>query len=469
MLLLDDRIVYQSIADLLAPHFAPEECVYSNLLSRNINSSRMFQYPVDLWLRFQNEVARQCGEYPYVVETDIAAYFDHVSHHLLLSRIEDLFRDDFPREILRGVKQLLERMWRRWSREWYRFGIPQMNDASAFFGNLYLDELDKRMCRRGHEFLRYVDDMRIFAEDEPTARKALAHLIVELRKMGLYVASKKTAIRKTETVLTELEEGRQRMDSIEENLKSGDPERIDVAVGQLDEFFSELVSDPERFNDRHFRFCVHRFRRLKVSGLGGDTQARVRDEVLARLERMPESTDVFVDYLSQFPEDDRVQDSVLEFVEGRYNIYPWQEMQLLELLIRSDLERDLLQRVISVARACSDESKHPACRAKALVLWGKTGDYADRREIRSLYYDEVRPDVRRAILVAIQEMQVGERDNFYRVDTTGRGAEKLTAEYIRSLSEPKYHYYQPPPGFELRELYDDSDDLDDLGDEHLLY
>lgn len=88
---IDDRILYQAIADLLSPHFQPERCVYSNVLSRDLNPSRMFLPGVDLWLKFQGGVEIFCAKYPYVVETDITAYFEHISHKLLNNRIQDLF------------------------------------------------------------------------------------------------------------------------------------------------------------------------------------------------------------------------------------------------------------------------------------------------------------------------------------------------------------------------------------------
>jgi hypothetical protein len=155
----------------------------------------------------------------------------------------------------------------------------------------------------------------------------------------------------------------------------------------------------------------------------------------------------------------------------QYNIYPWQEMQLLELLIRSRIAPEYLDDLMTMARTAARVSNHPACRAKALVLWGKNGDYADRAEIRSFYHDESREYVRRAIMVAIQEMQRGERDNFYR-SLVGDSGTQTTARYIQTRSSPTYHYYNPPQGYELEhemeELYD-SDDIDDLDTEDFLY
>ena len=467
--LLQDRIVYQGISDFLAPYFNPEPCVYNNRLSADQNSSRMFVHGVRLWLEFQEAVAERCHQYAWVVETDLTAYFEHIRHDLLLSRIDDLFRDSVDRQVLGAIQELLGRLWSRWSGGVVPCGVPQMNDASSFFANVYLDEFDKWMLRNGYEYVRYVDDMRVFAETEPGARRALADLIRQLRAAGLYVGSSKTHIRESRAVLDGLGEGRHRIEEIEADLQSGARERMDDAASKLVSFFDEITAEGTPLNDRHFRYCINRFKRLRASGLAEHAHDHVTDNVLGRLESMPDSADVFVDYLSLFPRSEEVQLAVLDFLDGAYNIYPWQEMTLLELLARADIAPSCLDRTLAVARSSASVGRHPACRAKALTLWGKNGDYADRREIRSGYDGEAREDIRRAIVVAIQEMQTSERDNFYRRVVSGSQGVGRTAEYVQSLPEPTYHYYNPPRGYDLLEVYEDSDDLDDLSDEHLVY
>lgn len=458
---IDDRIVYQAIADLLAPHFQPEPCVYSNVLSRDLNSSRMFLPGVDLWLKFQDDVENFCTKYPYVVETDITAYFEHISHRLLNNRIHDLFTGKLEDDVLKDVKVLLPRMWRRWNKN-KDFGIPQVNDASSFFANLFLDELDKWMLRNDYVFMRYVDDMRVFAEDEPTARRALANLITELREMGLYVASGKTHIRSTATVLRDLQDNSAQMKAIEAELKSGIPAQLEAAAQMLQVLIAELISSPEKFNDRQFRYCVNRFKRLKVNKLALDVHENVADEVLNRLQTMPYSTDIFIDYLSLFPESERVQSKVVEFLESNYNIYPWQEMLLIELLIRLDMQPGIRDRALSAVRVIArSDHKHTACRERAFVFWGKNGDYADKREIRGRYHDEPREDVKRGILFAIQEMQDGERNNFLSNAANDSTLLRMTAEYVQNLGRPIYHFYNPPNGFDISENWD-SNDIDDL-------
>lgn len=467
--LIDDRIVYQGVADFLAPSFSSEPCVYSNRLE-GPGSSRMFVPGVQLWLEFQAEVEKNCGIYPYVVETDITAYFEHINHDLLMHRLDDWFGSKVDPQCIKEIKMLLPRLLKRWVKGSVRQGIPQVNDPSSFYANLYLDEFDKWMLRHGYMYLRYVDDMRVFAADEPSARRALAELVTQLRTIGLYVGSAKTAIRKTADVLRELSEGRQRMDAIEAELKIPTATRVQNATRLLEAFANDLIHTPENFNDRHFRYCVNRFKKFRVNGLGEDSHGRMAREVLRRLTSMPYSTDIFVDYLSLFTDDELVQSEVLDFLEGPYNIYPWQEMLLLELLLRLHITIDNLDRVTRLARSIAlGPTKHPACKAKALILWGKNGDYADRREIRARYYDEEREDVRRAIMLAIQEMQPGERDNFYKSILDDSSAIRLTSQYLQGLRSATYHYYNPSPGFVPVEPSEDSDDIEDLGSEDFLY
>lgn len=466
--LINDRITYQAIADLFSQHFKQEPSVYSNKLAGQ-ESNQMFKRGVELWIAFQNKIEDYCHQFPFVVETDITAYFDHINHGLMLSRVSDLFGKTINPDELKAVKVLLQRMWGRWNIGYIKnFGIPQINDASSFMANLYLDELDKWLVSHKLVYLRYVDDIRIFAKSEPQARKALADLIVKMREMGLYIASGKTKIKKAHDVLEELTRGRNQIMEIESEIDSGDSERMNLAAEKLESFFLQLVSKPEEFNDRLFRFCVHRFKRLQVTGLGGDTHAKVIIEVLKRLSIMPESTDVFVDYLSLFTDDELIQVSVLDFLESPYNIYPWQEMLLLELLIRIDLLPDLQIRAKQLAYSIITDNKHSACKARAYVFIGKNGTYAEKRDVRAHYHQEIDESAKRAIIVAIQEMRAEERNNFFKsIADESHNIGQLIG-YIQTLPEPTYHYYNPPNPYDVIPQDYDSDDLFDLGSEYFV-
>jgi hypothetical protein len=219
-----------------------------------------------------------------------------------------------------------------------------------------------------------------------------------------------------------------------------------------------VVAQEKGLNDRHFRYCVNRFRRLLASNIGGAVHFRVVSAVLNRLALMPGSTDVFISYLSLFKDDSDVQRAIYDFLNSRYNIYPWQEMLLLELLIRMDISEELKSEVNILARQVAlKRDKHPACRARAYILWGKNGDYQDRRQIRSGFVDESHPEVRRAMVISIQEMNKAERDNFLRgLPDRGDIRLRMTTSYVMQLATPTYHYFEPPKGYD----WDDMDDED---------
>jgi len=183
---------------------------------------------------------------------------------------------------------------------------------------------------------------------------------------------------------------------------------------------------------------------------------------------MPESTDIFVDYLSLFADNGYVQDSALGFLEGPYNIYPWQEMLILELLIRLNLSPDNRLRATQYANSVIVGNGHIASKARAYLLLGKNGSYAERRDIRSHYDQENTECVKRAIIVGMQEMRTDERNNFYKgISDESRGLGQIVS-YVQGLSKPTYDYYNPPSPFDVIPPDYDSDDLYDLGSEYFV-
>lgn len=317
-------------------------------------------------------------------------------------------------------------------------------------------------------YLRYVDDIRIFTKSEPQARKALADLIVKMREMGLYIASGKTKIKSTSDVMRELMKGRNQIKEIEADIDSANPDRMNQAAEKMKNFFLQLVDEPQELNDRLFRFCINRFKRLFISGLGMDIHERVIQEVVNRLGIMPESTNIFVDYLSLFSDNEFVQESALDFLESPYNIYPWQEMYLLELLVRVNLTPDIRIRANQYAYSVIETNKHVACKAKAYLILGKNGTYADRRDVRSHYHQEECEIVKRSIIVAMQEMKTSERNNFYNGISSGSRGIGQTINYVQELSKPIYDYFNPPKPYDVIPQDYDSDDLLDLGSEYFV-
>jgi len=406
----------------------------------------MFKQGVAQWERFQEEVERLAHEYEFMLETDLVAYFEHVLHERLLRRMDDVFAA-LDRPVLNLCKDLLGELLRWWANN-RRWGIPQVFDPSSLLSGLYLDEVDKIMLRQGLEYRRYVDDFRVFGHSDLEARVALRQLIRELRRIGLYVSVEKTHIYQSEEVLEQLDAGREEMNDIEAAFASRNQEVVEASVPTLVSFFKttlKRLDDKEPFSDRHFRFCIYRFALLTVLDRStAGVQGKVIPEVLSRFRDMPHATSLFVGYLSCFPECEWAQDAVIDFLNGEANIYEWQEMWLLELLIRMDLSERNKKRVKKLGRRVLKEGKHPLCAAKAFTLLGKNGDYADRAEIKEQYFYEDSLVTKRGILMGLQELPPGQRRYFYR-NCKGHAEEiDRTIDYLSALHTPMYHFFNPP-------------------------
>jgi RNA-directed DNA polymerase len=94
--------------------------------------------------------------YQFVVDFDLAKFFDRVNHDRLMASVAERVEDRRVLRLIRGfltagvlVDGLLEA-----SRE----GTPQGGPLSPLLSNLVLDELDRELERRGHRFVRYADD-----------------------------------------------------------------------------------------------------------------------------------------------------------------------------------------------------------------------------------------------------------------------------------------------------------------------
>lgn len=130
---------------------------------------------------------------PYVVDIDLAQFFDRVNHDILMAR---LARHVGDKPFLRIVRRFLQAGIMRGGvcvrRE---EGTPQGGPLSPLLANLLLDDLDKELERRGHRFCRYADDCNIYVQSQAAGERVMASLIHFLEtKLKLQVNQAKSAV-----------------------------------------------------------------------------------------------------------------------------------------------------------------------------------------------------------------------------------------------------------------------------------
>lgn len=128
----------------------------------------------------------------WVVDIDMAKFFDRVNHDILMSRIARIIKD---KAVLKLIRQYLQAGIMDNGVVIARTeGTPQGGPLSPLLSNILLHELDMELTRRGHSFCRYADDCNIYVSSERAAHRVLASTTKFLeQRLKLQVNREKSA------------------------------------------------------------------------------------------------------------------------------------------------------------------------------------------------------------------------------------------------------------------------------------
>jgi RNA-directed DNA polymerase len=131
--------------------------------------------------------------YRFVVDIDLAKFFDRVNHDRLMAAVAARISD---RRVLRLIRSYLTAgVLDNGLFEASREGTPQGGPLSPLLSNLVLDELDRELERRGHRFVRYADDCNIYVRSEKAGRRVMESLTYFIeRRLKLQINTEKSAV-----------------------------------------------------------------------------------------------------------------------------------------------------------------------------------------------------------------------------------------------------------------------------------
>src|SRR5467141_2999974 len=131
--------------------------------------------------------------YRFVVDIDLAKFFDRVNHDRLMARLAARVPDRRVLRLVRGslTAGVLDGGLFESSRE----GTPQGGPLSPLLSNLVLDELDRELERRGHRFVRYADDCNIYVRSKRAGQRVMESISRFItQKLKLKVNEAKSAV-----------------------------------------------------------------------------------------------------------------------------------------------------------------------------------------------------------------------------------------------------------------------------------
>jgi len=129
----------------------------------------------------------------WVVDIDLAKFFDTVNHDRLMARMR---ADIGDKRVLRLVNEYLKAgvMVNGVVMETEE-GTPQGGPLSPLLSNIVLDELDRELEKRGHRFVRYADDCNIYVGSQRAAERVMASVSSYIeKKLRLQVNEEKSAV-----------------------------------------------------------------------------------------------------------------------------------------------------------------------------------------------------------------------------------------------------------------------------------
>jgi RNA-directed DNA polymerase len=109
--------------------------------------------------------------YCWLVDIDLEKFFDKVDHNRTMWMLSRRIGD---KRLLKLIHQFLKAGMLEGGIISQRIaGTPQGGPLSPLLSNIILDELDKELERRGHRFVRYADDLRVFLRSEASASRVM--------------------------------------------------------------------------------------------------------------------------------------------------------------------------------------------------------------------------------------------------------------------------------------------------------
>ena len=157
-----DRMIQQALHQTLQPIFDPT-------FADDSYGFRPGRSALDAVERARSHIR---AGHRWVVDLDIASFFDRVNHDVLMARVARRIKD---KRVLRLIRRYLQAgVLEGGLVSPRREGTPQGGPLSPLLSNILLDELDRELERRGHRFVRYADDCNVYVRSKAAGERVMA-------------------------------------------------------------------------------------------------------------------------------------------------------------------------------------------------------------------------------------------------------------------------------------------------------
>jgi hypothetical protein len=183
---INDQIALQACISSFADRLDSEALdrrVYSYRYNRQPDRLALLEDQVAAWTAFQDETKRRCATADCLLQIDLQGAFQSIDRQ----RFYDFLSTFAAAPVLDVLKCLLDSFA-------VGSGLPLLNNSIFFLGNAYLSQVDKIIQNHTSQFIRYVDDYRIFGDSEESLETSLRKIAIDLQGAGFTINSQKLRI-----------------------------------------------------------------------------------------------------------------------------------------------------------------------------------------------------------------------------------------------------------------------------------
>ncbi len=110
------------------------------------------------------------------VDVDLSKFFDRVNHDYLMTKLGLRVKDKALMHLIGCYLRagIVDSKGQYFESD---IGVPQGSPLSPLLSNIVLDELDKELERRGHQFARYADDFIILVQSLRAGKRVLDSVV----------------------------------------------------------------------------------------------------------------------------------------------------------------------------------------------------------------------------------------------------------------------------------------------------
>lgn len=201
LLTMDDQLVYQACINIVADKLKPlVRSRYNKSVFGHLYAGKSSQFFYLKWQAGYKKFGYKVVEYieggdRFVANFDLTAFYDSIDHKVLSNLLVKIgVEDDLVDFMLRCLSTWSSSTWNSGQAIYHGHGIPQGPLSSGLLAEVLLKYFDDIGVRSGAKYLRYVDDIKIFAKSEGKLRQRLVALDLTSKEVGVFPQSSKVDI-----------------------------------------------------------------------------------------------------------------------------------------------------------------------------------------------------------------------------------------------------------------------------------